>query len=1008
VVAVVVVLVVLGRSGWAQWRPTRRYAVRDGLAQSQVTALLQGPRGYLWAGTLSGLSRFDGQRFVTFTTLDGLPDDVVTALAAGSAGTVLIGTDSGFAARVSAGRVAIVNPDRAVGPVVGLAECGDEVVVASDRGLFSFPAEGEQRTLDSSPVRLMANSPDGRSLVVGSSLQELAPSAALQPLPPPPFSTEQVRAAASDGGAWLLALEGGLVLRGSTGAPWSEVARLPDANITALLQAESGTLWVGSDQGVWELQGDGRFRSHSLGAGSEIDEVRALLEDREGNLWVGTWGSGLLQLSGGAFTILDEAAGLPGATVWAFLEDPPGCVWLGTEGSGALHWCDGHIDEQLRPGLELPEGRVMDLALGEDGSLWLATAEGIVHRAANGRSERFTEADGLPGAYVTSLAPVTGAGIWAATRGGLALLADGAVRSWTAADGLPDVNLRGVAVERSGHLWIATHSAGLVHFDGKRFTPVSTGEGLPHDRVWCVAVDSRDMVWAGTDAGIWTRSAAGGTTRVIGLAEGLPSQNVLFLVEDARGDMWAGTTRGVAVVSPVGEVRRTFTSDDGLAGSEGNEGAALCASDGRLWLGLVEGVTIIDPERLQTNVHPPLLAIEGLTVDGQPWGAPFPTSSGVPAPEPFLHLSPDTREVRFDFVALSYTAPRKVRYRFGLEGYDERGPTVTEERHVTYRSLPPNRYRFVVEACNDAGVWSPEPLAVSFTIPRRWYQDRKVQVVLFLLGLAAAVATMRSRLRRDRDRQQRLEQQVLQRTAELNTAYRRIAEQNTMLQELSRTDPLTGLRNRRLLAEQLPAELAVLRREVHRTDTPTLATFHGACIYLLDIDGFKLVNDRYGHEVGDRVLVEVARTIESTLREGDLAVRWGGDEIVVLARGIDDVGASRFALRLLRSIASIRADDTSYQIRVSASIGFVPYPLSNRGFVPTTEWQRLIEVADRLMYLSKVRGGGRAYGLRHDPELEPSVDEVSLLAALGETAESAPRGLKLVALEPAGAGGDES
>lgn len=997
----VLLSVAFAGSGRAQWRPTRGYQVRDGLAQSQVGALLQDERGYLWAATLSGLSRFDGQRFVTFTTQDGLPDDVISALARGSGGSVLIGTDSGLAARLDAGRITTVNPGHPTGPIVGLAQCKDEVVVASDAGLIGFSLDGRARTIDRHPVRLMVSSPAGRSLVIGSSLQELAPSGVLRPVSATPFPTETIVAAAPDGEAWLLALASGLVFSGPPSGPWAEVAQLPDPSVTALLRATDGTLWVGSARGVWELDEDAGSRQHALNGERAVHEVRALFEDREDNLWVGTWGSGLFQLAGGAFTILNEAAGLPDPTVWAFLEDPPGCAWLATEGSGALHWCEGGIDTRLRPGLELPEGRVMDVALGGDESLWFATAHGLVHRFRSGRSTTFTEADGLPGTYVTTLATTTGGRLWAAVRGGLALVTRDSVRSWSTADGLPDANLRGVAVERSGHLWIATYSAGLVHFDGHRFTRLSTGDDLPHERVWCVTVDSRDMVWAGTDAGIWTRSAAGGTTRVIDLDDGLPSQNVLFLVEDAHGDMWAGTTRGVAVISPVGEVLRTFTTDDGLAGSEGNEGAAMCAADGRLWLGLAEGVSIIDPDRLRANPHPPLVVIEGLTVDGQPWGAPFPTSSGVPAPDPFLYLAPETREVRFDFVALSFTAPRKVRYRFALEGYDERGPTVTEERHVTYRSLPPNRYRFVVEACNDGGVWSSEPLAVSFTIPTRWYQDRKVQVILLLLALGAAIALVHTRLRRERNRQHRLEQQVLQRTAELNTAYRRIAEQNTMLQDLSRTDPLTELNNRRVLAEQLPAELAVLRREVIRGPGHKLASFHGACIYLLDIDGFKQVNDRYGHEVGDRVLAAVARKIESTLREGDLAVRWGGDEIVVLARGIDDAGASRFAQRLLRSISSVRLDEVAAPVTVSASLGFLPYPLSTRDFLPTTAWQRLIEVADKLMYQSKAGGGGRATGIRHDPAIDPVADESDLLDALGDATGPTPRGLQLVTVGPA-------
>jgi len=984
----------------AQWSPTRHFPVGSGLSQSQVTALLQCPRGYVWIATLSGLSRFDGKRFVNFSTLDGLPDDVLSALAVGDNGALLIGTDSGRASRLVDGGFTVIGSDGPGAPVVGLVQCGADVVVASEAGLVRVSPSGAQVSLLSEPVHALATAGDGRSLVVGPLLYRLSASGLLEPLDASAPRGATVRAAAADGEAWLLGLAGGTVVRGSGSGTWTEVARVDRVEITALLRGSDDTLWIGSTDGLWSLDGGGDVRRNRLGPLSDVDEVRALLEDREGNVWVGTWGDGLYQIAGAAFAVIDRESGLPSPTVWGFLDDPPDCVWLATEDAGAVRWCRGRVAEQLRPGHELPPGRVMELEHGADGSLWLATSAGLLRRSRSGAMRRFTVADGLPDDYVRSLQAAGGGKTWAATRSGLALVGDRVEERWTERDGLPDANLRGLARDRSGRLWIATHAAGLVSFDGSRFTRLSTDEGLPHARVWCVTVDSRDVVWAGTDAGVWTRSATGGAARVIGVTEGLPNQNVLSLVEDGNGDLWAGTTRGLATLSPVGGVIRTLTADQGLAGSEGNEGAAMLASDGRLWFGLSEGISIIDPRRLRANPLPPLMVIESLTVDGTPWSDPFPVASGIPAPEPFLHLPPDVREIRFDFAALSFTAPQKVRYRFSLGGYDARGPTVTEDRHVTFRSLPPKRYRFELEAANDAGVWSPEPLAVTFTVPARWYQDRRIQSALALVAVVAGGATLRLRFRRERRRQRDLAEQVRQRTAELATAYRRIAEQNTQLQDLSRTDPLTGLKNRRLLAEQLPVEMAVLRREASRVAASELPDFHGTCLYLIDLDDFKRVNDLFGHEVGDRVLVAVAKAIEATLREGDLAVRWGGDEMVVLARGIDDAGAATFASRLLAGVAAAEPAGPASRVAVTASIGFLTYPLSSTDFIPTFDWPRLLEIADRLMYRAKAGGRGRACGLCRRPPASGAVAETALLDGLAASIDPSPSGVGLVVVPP--------
>jgi diguanylate cyclase (GGDEF)-like protein/PAS domain S-box-containing protein len=107
------------------------------------------------------------------------------------------------------------------------------------------------------------------------------------------------------------------------------------------------------------------------------------------------------------------------------------------------------------------------------------------------------------------------------------------------------------------------------------------------------------------------------------------------------------------------------------------------------------------------------------------------------------------------------------------------------------------------------------------------------------------------------------------------------------LQYDARHDPLTGLANRRALSEAL--DDAVLHAG-------------GTALLFCDLDDFKLVNDRYGHEIGDRVLVEVGRRLQAAARAGDVVARMGGDEFVVLGRDLDHVSALRLAHRLSAAV----------------------------------------------------------------------------------------------------------
>jgi diguanylate cyclase (GGDEF)-like protein len=158
-------------------------------------------------------------------------------------------------------------------------------------------------------------------------------------------------------------------------------------------------------------------------------------------------------------------------------------------------------------------------------------------------------------------------------------------------------------------------------------------------------------------------------------------------------------------------------------------------------------------------------------------------------------------------------------------------------------------------------------------------------------------------------------------------------------------DPLTGLFNRRHIEWVLPAEMKRAER-------------HGAPVSLLvlDLDHFKVVNDTYGHPMGDRVLVELARLLNRILRVGDTSARMGGEEFCVLLPHSDTAAALRAADRLQRVIRALRFQEEP-ELRVRASIGVA----TARPAGPRTDFAgeaaRLLAAADKALYAAK--NGGR-------------------------------------------------
>lgn len=176
--------------------------------------------------------------------------------------------------------------------------------------------------------------------------------------------------------------------------------------------------------------------------------------------------------------------------------------------------------------------------------------------------------------------------------------------------------------------------------------------------------------------------------------------------------------------------------------------------------------------------------------------------------------------------------------------------------------------------------------------------------------------------------------------------YRSAVEHHTArhdMAKLARTDALTGLSNRLLLREQFQDRAAAAVR------AKNLVALH-----YLDLDGFKDVNDRYGHPAGDALLEQVARRLEEIVRADDVVARLGGDEFIVLQAGIgEESEAEMLARRIIREVSKPYViDDISMSVSVSVGIATAP----KLGL----ELERLLGCADAALYRAKAGGKARA------------------------------------------------
>jgi len=714
---------------------------KDGIPSAFIYALVQTTDGYLWLATTDGLVRFDGVRFVHWRPKTGHTEllGVVRSLCAAQDGSLWIGTGSGLVGHIH----------------------GDDLTT------FSVGAQ----------VEAILENRDG-TLWVSTANHLLRFSTATQE----PTGT-------------AIVLPGTLLsgpLQDRNGSIWfttqNRVLRLDAGNAQGSpLEVAKGKFWISRDTNgeVWLTTSNGSTRPVKEGQiiGPDTErrnlDINTVVRDSHGDTWIGTLGEGLARLRAGLrdgvkLETYSESDGLSAARVWCFLEDREHNIWVGTQ-NGLNRFRDEKIATLTRR-----EGLLRDnvdaLAAGPDGTIWASTTIGIT-RIDSGHRDLHLQGTGMLGLHsdpqntlwagtnrgvarmqggkweyplptgtpLTAVTTITGddrAGVWFFdVHKGLHRWTNGRITDYSEAPAFKGKSIRTAEADAAGRAWFGLQEGGVVVFDGSRFHAYSESDGLAGGSVNAVHIDDNATLWIGTERGL---SRFDGQRFVSwNIANGLPGERVLWILSDNQGRIWLGYSTGVACVSRseldqaqkdrLHQVAYSFLDDgDGLKGNpdRGWQSPAVRASDGKLWFRTSEGVAIIDPQELTRNVVVPPIYIERMVAD----------RAVVDASRP-VRLPPLTRDIEIDYTALSLAEPRKVLFRYKLEGYDSDWRDAGARRQAFYTNLRPHAYRFRVLACNNDGVWNESGTTLDFQLLPAFYQTRSFlllcAVVLIILAWGA-------------------------------------------------------------------------------------------------------------------------------------------------------------------------------------------------------------------------------------------------------------------------------
>jgi diguanylate cyclase (GGDEF)-like protein len=773
----------------------------------------------------------------------------------------------------------------------------------------------------------------------------------------------------------------------------NDVTTISSDRVSSLFEDSAGRLWAGTAEGLNLVDRSSgamvRYVSDSSDSSTLGDnDISSIYEDRSGLLWVGTRSHGLNTWNPRTWYYGFEAAkeisteGESQPNVMAFIDDGAGTLWVGTFGEGlnAINRNSGEITKYRNDpnsGYRIADDYVMSLMRDSRGSIWVGTMRSGITRLdpRTGESTQFRHEPGNPNSLgangIMTMYEDRDGFVWVGTfGGGISQFnpENGQFRRFSSNANDPYAvsadRITSFAQDTNGNMWIGTDGGGLNLMDREterfyqfRHDP-NDSHALASDTVYSINIDSDHNVWVGTQGG--------GLDRVVGSAQdpgtiffentssqdGLANDVIYGIQFDDAGWIWMSTNYGISRFNPdTGEIKNMHRKD-GLQSEEFNFGAHYRNDSGELFFGGHNGYNAFHPQDIKASAVIPLIALTGFFNGGDS------TKSELPVDEAeSVEISWKDDVIAFEFAAMDFVAPKQNRYMYKLEGFDKDWIDLGNRRRVTYTDLDDGNYLLRVKAANSEGVWNEAGFAMPVRVTAAPWDTWWAYVGYFALFAHLVVGLWlghRRKVRREEEYSHRLEWEVESRTEKLLDKNKQLRELNKALQESSLSDPLTGLRNRRFVFEEVSRDLDVIQRRLgDERDGVDKHDVSELVFMMIDLDNFKPINDTYGHAAGDEMLLQLRDVLLRICRRSDFVIRWGGDEFVVIAKQTRPDEAEQLAERIRSNVADSNFTLGDGQIvRTTCSIGFAAYPLF-RAQADESNLDQIISLADGLMYEAK-------------------------------------------------------
>ncbi len=775
------------------------YSVKEGLGHPKIGAILQSSDAYIWLGTTSGLSRFDGNEFTNFTIDDGISPFGVSALYEDSMGTIWIGHLSGNVSIYRNHKFETVNLDSVKGDITDIvADNKNRIWISTyDNGVYRIDNPNSETISVSEHfaakdglgniIFSMANTKSLGMVFVtrygvkfyNANIQEYE------------FVNEQFYAwpqyfqiikvvEDNDMGIWVGTFNGGLYYYKDINTKpriFDKRDGLGHNFVSDIFVARDSTIWISTFGGGISHFKDNIITSFSEQNGLPEDKVKCISGDIEGNILIGTYSKGISIFKGSAFLhyqkFIDEKAMQIQAVSKGIDED----YWFGSN-VGLIHYAknaDGNYETSFikQDGIYLQSDDIRFIKKDKYGNQWIGTwGGGLSYYNINENKIGYPY---RPNTYlsqatngsnnITALEFDKEGGLWIGSYDGLIYFDPDSnqVAMFRQRDNLQNNDISVLYCDDNGILWIGHRGKGITKLEGINFELYDLGVEMTPT---CIFGNEQDL-WIGTEGMGLMHFSDKKLKMHYSIDDGLLSNLITAISSDENGDLLIGTNMGLNKLVLATDKLWSFQAKEGFIGIEVKPNAFFKDINGDIWSGTAEGVTRISPSLLKVNNLPPFTKITKLRINLEERKVKKEMSLG--------HIE---NSILIDYKSLCITDASKVAYKVRLLGAETEWQPITQQTYANYPALPPGNYTFQVIARNNYNVWNSQPQEFTFTINPPFWQTLWFYAIVIIVLVVSVVLFVKVREKQLLQEKAELEKKVQERTIEVRQKNDLLAKKN--------------------------------------------------------------------------------------------------------------------------------------------------------------------------------------------------------------------------------------